>query len=172
MTPARLCAHRRSPVRQRAGDGFTLVELAVTLAIIAILASVAMPLFETAARRSKEQDLREALRQIRTAIDAYKQAYDDKKIPQIVGATGYPPNLDILVKGIDDPTSPNKRKIYFLRRVPRDPFNPDATVSAADSWAKRSYASPPDEPEEGDDVYDVFTKSKDKDMRGIPYRDW
>jgi len=154
-------------------EGFTLIELVVTIAIIALLSTVAMPLAELTAKRSREQDLRNALMHIRDAIDAYKTAYDQGKLPQIVGATGYPPNLDVLWQGVDDTSAANSgKKIYFLRRLPRDPFATDPNQTAAQTWGKRSYASPPDEPAEGDDVFDVYSQSQDKDLRGIPYKEW
>ena len=153
--------------------GFTLIELLVTLAIVALLSTIALPMTELAVQRSKEQDLRHALREIRSAIDAYKQAYDEGRIPTAVGKTGYPPNLNILVEGIDDKSDPTgKLKIYFLRRIPRDPFATDASLSAAETWGKRSYASPADNPQEGEDIYDVYTRSTANDLRGIPYREW
>ena len=153
--------------------GFTLIELLVTLAIVALLSTIALPMTELAVQRSKEQDLRHALREIRGAIDAYKKAYDEGRIPTAVGKTGYPPNLNILVDGIDDKNDPTgKLKIYFLRRIPRDPFATDANLKAAETWGKRSYASPADNPQEGEDIYDVYTQSTAKDLRGVPYREW
>lgn len=164
----------RAPVRGPAsGRGFTLVELMVTVAILAVLAMLAAPLAEVAARRGKEQELRLALRQIRTALDAYKQAFDEGKIEKQVGDSGYPPNLDVLAQGVVDITSPNgDAKLFFLRRLPRDPLHPEVNATAAETWGKRSYASPPDEPQEGRDVYDVYSLSKDVGLNGIPYREW
>ncbi len=152
--------------------GFTLIELVVTVAIVGILAAGALPLAELTAQRSRESDLRVALRQIRTAIDAYKTAYDAKRIEQKVGLTGYPPDLESLVEGVPDVTDPAGSKIYFLRRVPRDPFHPDPHVPAEDTWGKRSYASPPDEPSEGKDVFDVYSLSPRVGLNGVPYREW
>ena len=136
--------------------GFTLIELIVTVAIVAILASAALPLTQVAVQRGKEQDLRSALRQIRQAIDAYKQAADEGRISRKADESGYPPKLEVLAAGVEDIKSPQKKMIYFLRRVPRDPLAP-ADLSAADSWGKRSYASPPDDPREGEDVFDVYS---------------
>ena len=152
--------------------GFTLIEMAVTLAIVALLSTVALPMTELAVQRSKEQELRADLRIIRSAIDAYKQAWDEGRIATSLEKTGYPESLETLVEGVDDISSPEKRKIYFLRRIPRDPFSTDPTLTAAQTWGKRSYASSADDPQEGDDVYDVYTTAHGKDLRGIPYRDW
>jgi general secretion pathway protein G len=152
--------------------GFTLIELVITVAIVALLASVALPVSELAVQRTKEQELRRTLRQIRDAIDVYKQASDEGRIQKSVGDSGYPKKLEDLAEGVDDQKSPKKEKIYFLRRIPRDPLNADPTLSAAATWGKRSYASPPDDPREGDDVFDVFSLASGKGINGQPYRDW
>jgi len=152
--------------------GFTLIELVITVAILALLSTIAFPMVEVAVQRNKEQDLRTALRQIREAIDAYKQASDEGHILKKVDSTGYPPTLDVLVEGVADAKSPLARKIYFLRRLPRDPFVVDPALAAADTWGKRSYASSPGEPQEGDDVYDVYTLSERVGLNGIAYREW
>jgi len=149
-----------------------LIELVITVAIIAILASVAMPLNDLAVRRSKEQDLRRALREIREAIDAHKQAFDEGRIQKRIGESGYPKRLEDLMEGVEDQTSPRKGRLYFLRRIPRDPFSADPSLSAAETWGKRSYASPPDDPREGDDVFDVYTLAPGKGINGRPYREW
>lgn len=163
---------RRSPIGRQAAAGFTFIELVITVAIVALLASLALPLSEVAVQRSKEQELRRSLREIREAIDAYKQAVDDQRIPRTVGETGYPKSLEVLVQGVNDAKSPKPVKIYFLRRIPRDPFNTDPQKTAAQTWGKRSYASPPDEPQEGDDVYDVFSLSNAMGLNGVPHREW
>ena len=144
--------------------GFTLIELLITVAIVAILASVAMPLNELVVQRAKEQDLRRALRDIREAIDAYKQASDEGRIQKKIGESGYPPTLEALVEGVEDQKDPKKANIYFLRRLPQDPFG--------DEWGLRSYASPPDDPQEGDDVFDVFSRSERIGINGRPYNKW
>jgi general secretion pathway protein G len=151
--------------------GFTLIELVIAVAIVAILASAVLPLNELVVQRAKEQDLRRALRDIRTAIDAYKQASDEGRIPKRVGESGYPKRLEDLVQGVEDEKSPKRERMYFLRRLPRDPFAPNE-VSSAESWGKRSYASPPEDPREGDDVFDVFTLAPGKGINGRPYREW
>jgi general secretion pathway protein G len=144
--------------------GFTLIELLITVAIVAVLASVALPLNELVAQRAKEQDLRRALREIREAIDAYKQASDEGRILKKVGESGYPRRLEDLVEGIEDQKSPKKERIYFLRRLPQDPFS--------ETWGIRAYASPPEDPKEGEDVFDVFSRSERVGINGKQYRQW
>ncbi len=152
--------------------GFTLIELVITVAIVAVLASVALPLNELAVQRAKEQDLRRALRDIRDAIDAHKLAFDEGRIQKRVGESGYPKRLEDLVAGVEDQKSPKKERIYFLRRIPRDPLSDDAAKGPAETWGKRSYASPPDDPRDGDDVFDVFSMSPGTGINGRPYKDW
>lgn len=159
-------------MRHQFFSGFTLIELVVTLAILAVLSTIALPMAELAVQRGKEQELHVALRQIRDAIDAYKQAYDGGHMLKKVGASGYPPTLDILVQGVDDAQSKVERKLYFLRRLPRNPFVRDSNIPAADTWGKRSYASSADEPQEGDDVFDVYSPVAGTGINGIPYREW
>lgn len=152
--------------------GFTFIELVVTVAIIAILAAAVLPLAELTVKRTKEQELRRALRQIRSSLDEYKKAIDDGRIPKKVDETGYPPTLEILVEGVVDAKDPKQRRVYFLRRIPRDPFYEDASQPPAATWGKRSYESPPDAPAPGKDVYDVYSLSASVGLNGIPYRDW
>jgi general secretion pathway protein G len=152
--------------------GFTLIELVITVAIVALLASIALPVSELAVQRTKEQELRRTLRQVREAIDAYKQASDEGRIRKSIGDSGYPKKLEELAEGVEDQKNPKKDKIYFLRRIPRDPLATDPTLSAAATWGKRSYASPPDDPREGDDVFDVFSLAAGKGINGQPYREW
>jgi len=151
--------------------GFTLIELVITVAIVGVLALMAVPLLEVAAQRQKETELRTALRQIRGAIDAYHQAVQDKKVEAPLDASGYPPNLEVLVEGVPDITQPDRRKLYFLRRLPRDPMNPDKELAPAQSWGLRSYESPADAPAPGEDVYDVYSTSEAVGLNGVPYRE-
>ena len=165
------------PVMKNA-RGFTLIELLVALVLLALLVSAAAPLMQMTAKRAKEQELKKALWQIRDAIDAYKQAVDDGLIDKPADALGYPATLNQLVDGVENKQelknieNPIKRKIYFLRRIPRDPFNADATLSAEQTWGKRSYASSFAEPKEGDDVYDVYSLSNEVGINQQPYREW
>lgn len=152
--------------------GFTLIELVITVAIVGVLALLAAPLVEVTAQRHKETELRDALRQIRTAIDAYHQAAQEKRIESPPDASGYPPDLDRLAAGVPDITKPDRAKIYFLRRLPRDPMNRDATLSPAETWGTRSYDSPPDAPAPGEDVYDVYSLSPGVGLNGVPYREF
>jgi general secretion pathway protein G len=156
----------------RRGGGFTLIELLVTLAVLSVLAMMALPVAQTSVQRHREQELRSALTEIRAALDAYKRVSDEGRIRREAGSTGYPPTLAVLVEGVDDQRDPGRRKIYFLRRVPRDPLLADSSIDAAASWGLRSYRSPPDDPQEGEDVYDVYSKSQAIGLNGTAYRLW
>lgn len=162
---------RKSKLRAGA-SGFTIVELLVTLLIVGILASAVVPMAELSVKRSKEQELRRALREIRQALNDYKRAVDDGRIERKVGDSGYPPRLEILVNGVVDRKDPKAGRIYFLRRLPRDPLNPDAALPAVQTWGKRSYRSPPDDPREGEDVFDVYSLASGSGLNGIAYREW
>ncbi len=152
--------------------GFTLIELVVTLAIVGLLAASAMPLAQLIAQREKESDLRAALRDIRTALDAYHTAALTGHIKMELGASGYPPELKSLYIGVEDTASEKKTNLYFLRRIPRDPFFPDTGVPAEETWGLRSYNSPPEDPQPGEDVFDVFSLAAGKGLNGISYHDW
>lgn len=160
-------------IRLKRQNGVTLIELLVVLTILSILAAVVVPLSLVSYKRSKETELRQNLRDIRSAIDEYKKAWDDGKIKKSLGESGYPPDLVMLVDGVDDATSPQGgKKIRFLRRVPRDPMNADASLEPESTWGLRCYQSEPDDPQEGDDVYDVYSKSEDKAIDGTIYKNW
>lgn len=152
--------------------GVTLIELMITLAIMALLATAVLPLAEISVQRQKELDLRAALREIRTAIDSYKKASDEGRIAKSGFGSGYPRTLSILVEGVPDAKNPAGNKIYFLRRLPRDPFSPYSHVDVIDTWGKRAYASDPNTPQEGDDVFDVYSLSDKIGINGVPYRKW
>ena len=140
--------------------GFTLMELVVTLALVGLMAMLAAPL-------AQEQELRVALREIRSALDRYKAAADQGLIERKVGDSGYPPNLETLASGVINQKSPSHQPMFFLRSVPRDPFAPGRS-----NWGLRSYASPPQAPAAGADVFDVYTESTAIGLNGLPYRDW
>jgi len=145
--------------------GFTLIELLIVVAIVALLASIAAPLAELGWQRGKEQELRSALREIRGAIDAYKRASDDGLIEKKADASGYPEKLSLLVEGAPVKNKPQEERIYFLRRIPKDPVS-------GEEWGLRSYASPANSPQEGKDVYDVYSRSDDLGLNRIPYKEW
>jgi general secretion pathway protein G len=146
--------------------GVTLIELMVTMVIMAILATAVLPLSRITYKRSKEIELRQDLRIIREAIDEYKKLVDENKIPKQALASGYPESLDLLVKGVVlQGPAPVKQK--FLRRIPKDPMAEDG------EWGLRAYADEPDSDIwGGQDVYDVYSKSDETALDGSPYREW
>ena len=155
--------------------GFTLIELIVTVTIVAILASVAMPMLQMSVQRSKENELRANLRHIREAIDTYKKAADEGRIKKNIEETGYPPNLEILVNGVVDEKDINKNKLKFLRKIPLDPMTSAADKNTDDlpnNWGLRSYASDANKPEQGADVFDVYSLSQQIGINGIAYAKW
>jgi general secretion pathway protein G len=148
-----------------------LIELLITVAIIGTLAAGAMAFTELAVKRSKEQELRHALLEIRTAIDAYKQAADSQRVKKSADETGYPKSLKDLTAGMVASNDAKAKKIYFLRRLPRDPMA-DTSLPPEQTWGLRSYESEPDHPREGKDVFDVYSMSDKTGINGIPYRQW
>ncbi|WP_242645147.1 type II secretion system protein [Candidatus Ichthyocystis hellenicum] len=149
--------------------GFTLVEAIITALILGIVASMVIAQKETASKRSKEHELRHSLEQIRQAIDNYRDAVNKKKIIQDVTLPPYPQSLTALVEGVK---AANGKKTYFLRRIPRDPFSTDSLEKAEETWNTRSSTSPPGDFSEGNDIYDVSSKSEDIGLNGIPYKEW
>ena len=152
--------------------GFTLIELLVSLVLLAMLVSAAAPLMQLTAKRTKEQELKRSLWQIRDAIDAYKQASDDGLIKKSADDSGYPESLQQLVIGVENMQDPKKRKIYFMRQIPRDPFSTDPELSAEETWAQRSYRGSFETPETGEDVYDVHSISNEIGINQQPYSEW
>jgi general secretion pathway protein G len=152
--------------RQRAEAGFTLAELVMVAAVLVALSAVTLPVAKFTAKRSKEADLRLALREMRSAIDEYKRYSDAGLIPVDLGTQGYPKNLEVLVKGVDL-VGQVDRKMKFLRRIPIDP------MTGKDEWGLRSYQ---DEPAAtswgGEDVYDVYSLSAGLGLNDVPYRKW
>ena len=151
--------------------GFTIIELLVVMAILGVLAAAVLPLGEMLITARKERELRDALWEIRHAIDDYKRAVDaGALVPQ--QSTGYPASLQALVEGVPDarPQAQGSR-LYFLRRIPRDPFA-DPSLPPEKTWLLRSYASPPDKPAPGADVYDVRSSSTGQALDGTPYATW
>lgn len=156
--------------RRAAGQGFTLVELMVVMAVLAVLAAAVMPLAEMQVQRDRERELKQALWQIRDAIDAYHQVAKQGTNAGGAARLPYPPNLAALVDGLPNPQRPGEQ-LRFLRRVPRDPFA-EASLPAEETWQLRSYASAPERPEPGVDVYDVASRSAKVGLNGVPLKDW
>ena len=156
---------------RRGQRGLTLLEMILAMAILAVLASVIVPMAEMTATRGKELELRRSLREIRTAIDNYKADFDkaveQKKIIVAVDETGYPESLEILLEGNDwGGLYPYKRR--YLRRIPKDPFD-----EYDEGWGLRSYKDDPDSTfYGGDDVYDVYSQSQRYALDGTPYNTW
>jgi general secretion pathway protein G len=147
--------------------GFTLIELIITVFIVSILVGVAVPLAKNSIQRQKEIELREALREMRTAIDKYKDASDRGFIQVKVDTDGYPEKLDVLVDGVDLVGTVGK-KLRLLRRIPRDP------MTNSTEWGLRSVQDDPKTSSSwgGQDVFDVYTKSQGTALDGTKYKDW
>ena len=155
----------------RSTRGLTLLEMVLAMAILAILASAVIPIAEVTGKRSKEIALRQSLRSVRTAIDEYKQDFEEakkqKKITPSINETGYPEDFDVLVSGDDwGGLYPYKRK--YLRRIPKDPFD-----VYDEGWGKRSYADDPDTTVwGGGDVFDIFSQNESVALDGTTYNAW
>lgn len=168
-TDKRISLMRANGITQK---GFTLVEMLVTLTILAILASAILPLAKTAVKREREIELRRNLRIIREAIDAYKRLADEKKIEVEEETEGYPPDLETLINGVEVKVESKEEKsktkiIKFLRRIPKDP------MTNSDDWGLRSYQDDPDSDVwGGENVYDVYTKNEGKALDGTKYKEW
>ncbi|HEX2309222.1 MAG TPA: type II secretion system protein [Vicinamibacterales bacterium] len=151
-------------------DGYTFVELLVVTALVAILASAVMPLARVATQRQREIELRRTLRELRTAIDHYKDAADQGMIAATelkLGNEGYPPTLEVLVEGVRASGDATDRKLKFLRRIPIDP------LTGTKEWGMRSYQDRPDARSwGGQNVFDVFTASEGTALDGTKYKDW
>lgn len=163
-----------SPLRRRGARGFTLIELLVTLALVGVAAMVVLPMASLMETRAKESELRVALRTLRKAIDDYKAAADSGAINKPTGSSGYPPNLDVLVTGVPKTSvfGFSVTPMVFLRSVPRDPFHPDKTTSAAQTWNLRKYGAQPGDYSAGADVFDVSSKSERAALDGSRLSDW
>ena len=157
--------------RQHKVAGFTLVELLITVAILALLAGGAMSFADVSVKRNQEQELRAALRQIREGIDAYKGAADAGRIRKAADESGYPPTLAALTEGVSEAGDLRGKKVYFLRRLPRDP-TADPSLPPEATWGLRSYESEPGDPRPGRDVFDVYSLSPRVGLGGRPYREW
>ncbi len=153
--------------RRQSQRGLTLVELVVAFTILITLSAMALPMARYKVRREKERDLRFALREIRTAIDKYKDMAEQQQLGQTkLGSENYPETLEILVEGVKVP-GPQDKKIRFLRRLPRDPF------TGGTDWGKRSVQDDPKSQSwGGQNVFDVFTKTMEKAPDGTLYSEW
>jgi general secretion pathway protein G len=152
--------------------GFTLIELVVALALVGLMAWISVPMYEVTMTRVREAELRVALRQIRTALDAYKTAVDDGLIAKRVTDSGYPVSLEVLVQGVERQRDAQGRRMVFLRQVPADPFAIDASLPPARQWKTRSYGSDGADFGSGADVFDIASRSTRVGMNGIPYGEW
>lgn len=152
--------------------GFTLIEMMVTLTIMATLAAAALPAVGKYTIRQKEQELTLALQQIRDALDAYHKLALAGRVAKTADELGYPKELSALSKGVVDITSANKKMIYLLRHIPRDPFCDCGGRSNEETWKLRSSTSQPDNFDGGRDVYDIRSSSTLSGSNGIPYAQW
>ena len=154
----------------RSARGYSFVELAIVTTIVLILAAAVLPLTKVTIQRQREIELHRVLREMRTAIDEYKDAVDAGLIGGVdvrVGSEGYPPDLETLVEGVTVQNDQSGRKLRFLRRIPVDPLTGQA------DWGLRAYQDEPDSTSwGGQNVYDVYTKADGTALDGTRYRDW
>ena len=151
--------------RRRGEKGFTLAELVMVAALIALLSTMALPVAKFTVKRRKEAELRLALRLMRNAIDEHKRLSDQGLIPIELGGEGYPEDLEVLVEGVDLVGQETKRR--FLRRIPLDP------MTGEQEWGKRSYQDEPDSDSwGGENLYDVYSLSDGTAIDGTKYKDW
>jgi general secretion pathway protein G len=154
----------------RTSRGYTFIELLIVTPILIILASAAMPLAKVTAQRQREAELRRTLREVRTAIDKFKDSVDQGQIATTElepGSEGYPPDLETLVEGVPAANDASGRKLKFLRRIPVDP------MTNSTEWGMRSYQDDPDDTSwGGQNVYDIYTTSDGTALDGTKYRDW
>ena len=153
--------------------GITFIELLVVIAIVGILASAVMPLSRMTVKRMKETELRSALRNLRTAIDAFNRDCREKKITtDYCTRDGYPETLEVLLEPVRLSGSVEKTK-KSLRRIPRDPMTPVDTPDRKNNWGLRSYSDMPDSTQwGGENVYDVYSKSDEASLDGTKYSSW
>jgi general secretion pathway protein G len=155
---------------RRSSPGYTFVELIIATAVMMVLASAALPLARVSIRRQKELALRRELREIRVAIDRFKDMADLGAISATqlrLGCENYPPSLDVLVEGVQRTNTASDMKVKFLRRVPVDP------ITGRTDWGLRAYTDPPDTRTwSGQCVYDVYSKAEGTALDGSRYRDW
>ncbi len=153
------------------GDrGYTFIELLIVSTILIVLASAVLPLAQVTSQRQREAELRRSLREMRTAIDRFKDSVDLGQIATTElepGSEGYPPDLDVLVEGVPAANDASGRKLKFLRRIPIDP------MTSSTDWGRRAYQDDPDSTAwGGKNVFDVYTKASGTGLDGTKYRDW
>ena len=154
-------------MRANGQAGLTLVELIVAVALLSLLSTLAPPLARVQIKREKERELRQALREIRTAIDRYKEAADRGMFQVKLGTEGYPPDLEVLVEGVELANSPEGKRLKLLRRIPKDP------MTNSTEWGLRSYQDSPDSLSwGGQNVFDVYTQSQDIALDETRYSEW